>query len=269
MKNYLLFTFISCFFASQTSAQTNLDFEDWTNQGAYDDPTGWITMNFAVSIGGSISCAKHKPHWGNHSMRISHSEVPGVGTIAGFAVQQFECTKRPKSFSFYYIYKGSSLDSATVSISFTKGYSGDPQNTIGETSFILSNAPDWTMRSADILWKNGMIPDSATILIANSTTSIKDTLYIDDLSISMWGVPVSVIAKPDYHIYLDRENHLVLDPSLQKKTLGVTIRNNLGQTVFTQQSDMETIDLCQLPEGIYVYEIMTENHHPVTGKFVR
>lgn len=268
MKNYLLLITCTLFCSIQSFAQTNLGFESWTNMGTYEDPTGWTSSNFLSVLGGTISVVKGPAHWGNTSLSLSPTTFFG-SAVPGFAGQQVYYTKRPKSVSLYYKYNGGTGDSSYFSIDFSKGPTDDSTNPIGFVEISLPKAKNWTRVEADITWNSALSPDSLTLFVSTSENNPNDTLLIDDIGISMFGLAVHQADKPAFNIYLNSMNQLYLDAALVNDNSTIIIRNMLGQAVLTQTVSALAIDLQNLASGTYAYEIISDHNTPVTGKFIR
>ncbi len=183
IKKILIFLFIAISF--ETSSQTNLGFENWTFNGNYYELNDWFTSNLFVSLGSNLSCSRSLPFRGSYSLGICPFKVSTFDTLSGFAIQHFEYTKRTKSLSLSYHYNSRYNDSASIIILFYKGYSKDTNNIIGRSTVYLTKNFNWTTKSGDITWKNNLMPDSATITISNSQRNNKDTLFVDEITLTV------------------------------------------------------------------------------------
>ncbi len=249
--------------------QSNLDFENWTNQGTYDDLDNWITANKYSIIGANISCTQQSPKSGNYSLGISPIFLPNKDTLQGFALQKFKYNQRAMSINLYYKYNGLASDSTEVKIEFYKGYSLDTANKIGWSNIYLSKQKTWSYLSSDIIWKNNLQPDSAIILINNSIKNKNDTAYFDDIKLSMFKTNIKNVYTSKHDFFFNNTiKRLTFDKSLEGSDCCVIIRNNIGQIVFKSISNYGYIDLIDLKNGIYFYECISNQFNVFTGKFI-
>ena len=204
LKLILFFTLV---ILGELKSQTNFNFESWKTNTKYTDLVGWNTANSFVEFGANISCNKSISHWGNYGLAISPIYL-GQDTLSGFAMQKFSCSQKPKSVSLYYHLQGIKKDSAEVIVIFYKGNTKDTNNVVGNAIVFLTYQKEWKYKVSDIIWKNSSIPDTAIITILSSKEN--DTLFIDDISFSLWGSSTDNVNLSNQSAYLNSKNYLQL-----------------------------------------------------------
>ena len=133
MKNLLLL-FATLFVFFNVSAQIpNPSFENWDNNGLYDEPTGWFTYNRYFTETGVTLCEKTTQHTdGAYALKLiskysslQKSVWPGWALSSDDTAQVdikwgFPCTHRPVYFNCDIIYDHRGQDVGMVYIKFTR-----------------------------------------------------------------------------------------------------------------------------------------------------
>ena len=90
-----IFTFIvSATLLTNINAQEipNAGFEDWQNQGTYEDPTGWVTSNFLSQLGYPVNVFKvADPYSGNYVIKLQTVDYNNSILAGGGQLQQRIC----------------------------------------------------------------------------------------------------------------------------------------------------------------------------------
>lgn len=194
MKKTLLF--ISMLVAGATSgvAQTipNAGFESWTG-ATPNEPTGWGTANallagFAVpgtTAGDFYAGAKAIVLTTQNGGGTIYPGVAATGTVTANGVKGgIGWTSRPTSLEGFAKYLPTGLDTAIISVIFTK-WNGTSRDTIGEGVLeITTGYSTFGAISVPITFTNFSTPDTCQIILASSdsTGAVGSALYVDDLS---------------------------------------------------------------------------------------
>ncbi len=202
---------------TQIFAQTpvNPGFENWTNVIIFNEPTGYVSSNYASIILGSGGLPRANvfksttKHTGTYSAKLeSYAQnagdstgipgimITGVLDLANTTIKPgFPYAGRPAEFKGFYKYaQGVSPDSgiATVSLMKSNAVTGN-SDVVGVGFVVLNNSANFKEFSTPILYTSNEIPDTAIIIISTTSTFSLDTsellnapvgtvLYIDDLS---------------------------------------------------------------------------------------
>jgi hypothetical protein len=247
------------------SAQSNLSFENWNVNGLYEEPNDWSTSNVLSKIGGLVNCNKGTPHWGQYAVALSAS---GINDIPAFVAQSFAIDKRIGSIRFFYQYSGTIADSAAVLVLFFKGRK-IIDSLVGNLTYYLPYNRSWTMVEEDIVWLNSQIPDSATIIVSTSKKQNSDTIFVDDLSLSVYKVNLTTS---------NTNNAILIYPNPVKGQFTVELKGSDGEIIkqvsiidiqgrIVKQQEVsimkQEISMEDLENGIYTVQVQTSKRQIV------
>jgi hypothetical protein len=206
-----IFTLMSvCFLIwhANGSAQTNLNFENWTG----NEPNGWSSTNSITQpSGGDASVFKYStdPAQGSFSVRMVTGDCPECPNFSilgpfgpptplpnpfggGIQLGSFEnpgipYTQKPISVDFRYKANPGANDACGFQVELTRYNPGtDEDETVGEGYFVVSTeVPDWTTVNIPIVYYSNLTPDRLNIWATSSIGSIPDlsALGVPDLPI--------------------------------------------------------------------------------------
>jgi hypothetical protein len=284
MKTKIIWVVMFMILATTNFAQNpfnNGGFETWVDKGDYQEPQYWYTLNSLVAFGydqGSVSTTD--AHSGANAAKLTSQssqfqDIPGLlasGPVLSpsgdvdFSQIKFAFLSRPKSLVFYYKYAPADGDSCNFYMAFTKWNTSTQQtDTIGEASFQKGDSVnDYTKVEVDIDYYSSAQPDSAFMIITSSIDGFNplagSVLFIDDLAIT-------------YNTGVN--NTYIIDvvttyPNPVKDVLHITTKSKGGLKVrlttlsgiemlnFTTQKSESEIDLSGFSNGMYLFEITTD-----------
>jgi len=222
------------------SAQTNLNFENWTG----NEPNGWVSSNATTQAAGGAQTVFEEianPGQGTASVKMVTGNCPdcpnfnifgfpaplpnplGGGIQLGtFDTPGIPYTQRPISVDFRYKSNPMNNDAGGIHIELTK----DDTITIGEAYFEANTqVTNWTNMNIPIVYYSTLQPDRIDIYATSSIGSIPDLSAFGSPSPSDLGIPVPVAGS---EFYLDA---IVMNlPSCAGFDLSVTGTNetNIG-----------------------------------------
>lgn len=293
-KQFLFISFIcaTSFINAQSQALPNGGFENWTNQGAFEDPQYWATMNF-YSISGAPATAfkSTDAHSGTYALKLKTltAEVDGeMDTIRGIALlgsfnisngentigQSF--TQRPDSLVGWY--KLTSVNNSPFFI-YSKlskwNTSTNATEDIGETLFQGAANSSYVRFSVPIIYANNKTPDSLQILISNSLDSnvITNELLLDDLKFIYNNTSTVGIAENTVKIQLSPnpvmdQLHIQSDQPVER----ISVKDIHGKRVFDlsgNNSEYYQVETAHFSPGIYFCELYFTNGSSKQVKFMK
>lgn len=269
-KYKLTVLFLVCL--NSAFSQTNYGFELWTKQSQYEDPDYWQSSNQLSTSVGSLSCYKTtNSHNGNYSLTVVPFYMQQISkTFPGYVLQVMPIAKRINSIGLYYKYYNynSNNDSSYFAVSFYKGRV-DNNHKIGSCITYLKSNAQWMNIKSNIIWKTNETPDTMLIYFSTGIHSTIDSLIIDDIELSEYSANIKLPQLYSTKTYLNSQNELVLDSSLSENFHEVIIRNSIGQTVLNIKTSSRTIDLKNLEQGTYTFEIIDDTKRVFSGKFLK
>lgn len=280
--------------SSGTNAQVifeNGGYESWVDNGGYQEPEGWFSLNQLTQFGIDPSVTMTTiAHTGNKAALLTTIEnstqnVPGLlssGPLmnsegdVNFDQAKIAFSARPVGFTFAYMYAPGVGDTCSVYMLLTKWNSAlNKADTVAEGRFASRDSVmTYTVKMIDFDYYNNQIPDSAFIIISASKNGFEPvpgtTMYIDDFYLRyMTGLT-------DAHL---NDSKVKLYPSPVASVLHVeglstgstlSIFNTLGVKVAEQHITTveEGLNVASLTPGVY-YVVATEGKNSYTRKFVK
>lgn len=255
-----------CFFLSKANCQINLNFELWKT-GNYYDPEGWLTSNHFTDFGANFSCNKSTMAYeGIFSAQLNSVKVPDIDTIPAFIIQKASISQRINSVNFFYQYTGGNLDSPFLQVLFYKK-SISETNVIGECIIYMGSNSKWTELKQNVKWKSTENPDSVTFYICTSQKNLDDTLYIDNINLSLFNVKNEAVKISPFAV-VSRDKRLAFFKLKDFKNSFIRLSSSSGVTVLEQKIGFETIDVSFLSSGVYFYEIISGTGTTNFGKIL-
>jgi len=284
-KIYILLFSILSAPAVHSQALPNPSFDNWTNQGSYDDPNNWNTLNSITSAFGVITvqmASGADVHSGAAAIKLITQLVLGqnanglatTGTInvAGQTVDGgIPYTLRPDSLTGWYKCAPQGADFGFVDFSLLDAQGTD---TVGFAHFQTPNAAvtTYTRFSIPINYHNANTPAlSRCVMSSSAGTSavLNSMLIIDDLELifNPNGIREDVPLKSSVQ-FIPAQNKLMV------------FSNASGQIVITDLTGKKVIErrvkkgnsefvIETLPVGLYLY-ILSDDYtgQNFTGKFI-
>lgn len=242
------------------------DFENWETikdssamagvSYTYEKPdTTWMSITdlFSLLFTGTALPAINKStdsHSGSYSMRLAAPAAESSNLVG-----QIFYSARPTQYSGYYKYDGSVGDSLIVSV----GGNGDTS-----TIALLPPATNWTPFSVAINYNTVNVPDTFTVLFNltnNGATSIN--AWLDDLCFG--NLPTGInesSSNNNITIYPNPVKDQLTINAENEKIKSIEIMDVTGKIIpiangITQNTI--TINVADLPKGLYFLQIQTEN----------
>lgn len=202
MKKHVLFiAFVCALNTLNAQSFPNGGFENWTNQGTYEDPQYWTGFNMMSMFGAEETAIKStQAHSGNYALKLITSisdiggdgemdTLPGIlmlGTtdiLNGTGTTGYPFTQRPDSLVGWY--KLVSPDNTPFHLEFSStkwdAGSGSPE-TIGVATYEGQASASYKRFSVPISYSGSALPDSIQAFIGTSVDgSVTNELYLDDL----------------------------------------------------------------------------------------
>lgn len=292
-----IFTIVSVFLISSVVAQTtaNGGFESWTTvpatfpAPAYDECDNWNSLNSLTSALGVITCYKATAgadvHSGSSAIKLVTKQAgsqianglvtTGTVNVATSSVSGgVPYTLRPDSIIGWYKCAPMTGDSGFVEIQLLG--SGGDTDTIGYAIFRTpgTNVTTYTRFAVKINYRNAnpvvkslwilSSSRSNTVHIVNSTLFLDDVQLGSDLFLSVDEPTLSAITVGPNPT---SENLIIKNPTSLKASF--VLYNVMGSVVEEEKlnSSITSLDVNQLPNGIYIYSITGMNGFVVkTGK---
>lgn len=196
------------------NAIPNPGFENWTNQGSYDDPDGWGTLNSQTSALGIKTVLKSTSvHSGSFAINLVTKHItfinqtaPGIAGSNGVFDQNCSCfiggvpyNLRPDSITGWFKYSPVSTDTASVEITLSK-WNGTSRDVVGSVKFTQSTAvTTYTQFKTKINYSLTTDPDTMVIILLASWTGAtssnnNSSFFVDDLALTFPSTPLSATA---------------------------------------------------------------------------
>jgi hypothetical protein len=277
---------LSLAFATTVQAQNipNGGFENWTSQGSYLDPDGWLTCNMVSwSLANMLTCEQGSPGVvGAYFVKVSDRFLTGAGMQQGSitvgvpgSFPAFPFTGRPDALNGFWQYHPQNGGSdGVVNAALTRW------NSVTHQREYIANAPihataeidGWAAFSSPFLYYSDEYPDSAIVSISATNASAGDgtSIWVDELSFgNVQGVeetsaPVLFTLWPS-----PATDRLHIDASSAIAEVVVRdVRGRvMGQAGFS--STTATLEVGDLPTGIYLAQVRLADGRVAVRRFTK
>jgi hypothetical protein len=293
MRKTLLFItagLLSCL--SYGQMLPNMGFENWETIGTYAEPMDWNTANECSAQISIVSVTESNDvHSGGSSARLETKDFLGVLKVNGVVttatmicdpsnpgqVGGYSETARPDSMVFWAKYAPVDIDTAYCQVLFF-GEGGNTDTISNDKFNVVGTVSDWTRFSFPINWLTAENPTMASVLFNSSWGNgnlnqgfAGSVFFVDDAEWTMTE-PESISEEEAQKWKLTPNpvsNFLTVSGSASGGQLDVF--NTTGKLVggWNLEAFQSTIDLSDLPVGLYLYQLTTRNNEPIkTGKFL-
>lgn len=291
MKKQVVFIAFCCAF-STGNAQTfpNGGFENWTNQGIYEDPSYWSGLNLMSMFGAELTALKSTDsHSGTYALKLVSSisdigndgtvdTIPGMlmlGTtdlINGTGTAGHPFSHRPDSLVGWYKLVSPDNSPFVFEFSSTKwDANSNMQETIGVAHFEGQPSASYIRFSIPINYSSGALPDSIMAYIGTSMDgSATNEVYLDDLSfvynstasIDEQGIQAQIFPNPV-------SDHLTIQSDIPVER--IVVKDLQGKQVVVQWGNSTTVQLetNHFSQGVYVCEVYLSNGTSQHMKFIK
>ena len=272
----------------------NADLESWIDSGTYEEPEFWTTPNPFTSLAGVVTVSKSEDAYsGTYSARLETKDLigglyqaPGMLTYADFNVDfqtgEFSfsgglpMTETVDYFSGMYKYTGVDKDSAAVVIISFRHPEGEEADTVGSGFVFLHDAEDWTEFTVKMIPISDNQPDTFNVIILSSgSTELKagSVMFVDDLSISLI-TGIEEQSESDLHVDVfpnPVRNEVTFNAHSNDNDRSIAIYDMTGRMVRSVSFNGEklSIDMSDLPEGVYAYHISRNNSLLKSGSLIK
>ncbi len=303
MKKIVFIITISALQISNSIAQPNGGFEDWTPQFSFENPDGWETLNFLSLLNPPNPLSAFKAvgidkHSGNYSLKlktvyINNRPIFGDATIDSLIGDStsaafsgtiylspvsykigFPYTGRPEKLEFWSKYApvGNDVGSGAV---FLKKWNGISSDTIAFGLVVISSTPSYTLFDVNLEYRLSSIPDSALIVFAssmsNTTARLNSTLYVDDVEFKGWvGIEESDPYVDKIKIFPNpaKENLTIIAEIEEAENIRIIDVSGKIVSESKIQKYHANIKTDLFAEGIYFYQVLNNKEGILTtGKF--
>jgi hypothetical protein len=244
-----------------TTALPDYSLENWnvfTNESA----DGWYDLNAIQSSLVTPSVTKTTDaHSGNYAVRMVNkiSSLSGDTTISLLGLTPFDGTNPaipypgaiPTTFSGWYKYSSSNLDTAIIQIVFYEAGAA-----VGFGVLELTDQAAYTQFTNSLIIFG--VPDSIQVNVITGSLA-NSVLYLDDFSLSGGNVSVNEMSLIKTAIYPNPANNEINVYS--DSEFDFEIMNALGQIMLKQinNSELQKVSLVDLPAGTYFMKIQSNN----------
>lgn len=275
MKQLLTIGVLAMTFYAGAQPVPNGGFETWTNQGTYEDPNNWASLNFFTLFGAPATTTKvTSVHSGNYAVKTetimadldqdgqTNDTLPGttflgsVDFINQIAVNGAAFALRPDSLVGWYKYTPGGSDALSITVMLTK-WDGTTTNTVADGAWSSSTTVgSYTRFHIPLTYSTSDTPDSVQIMLSASsnTATPGSQLWVDDLQFitnAAAGV-ATVSATPALQFYPNPADKTL--SVIVAKSTTVEVYNALGmhlETVKANASDVVTIQTANYKNGVY------------------
>lgn len=240
----------------------NNGFEAWNSS---TDPKDWQTVNDLLPMG-FIACYQTSNSYEDSSalfmktIDLDGMLVPAVaslGTVGmGFTEGGIPYTAKPESLKGYFKHQ-SSGDPVSLFVQFFN------QGTeIGSGSWTTSDSiADFTMFEAPITFSSALNPDTMNITIITDQFTLGSSITIDALQFEFAPVVVNEVEYNSIQVY-PNPCYDYISIKTDKNINSLEVINLSGEKILLEEIKGTTkkIDLRNLPKGLYVLKIDSENN---------
>jgi hypothetical protein len=266
----------------------NSGFESWTNQGTYEDLADWNTLNPLSSALGVITATKTTGadvHTGSYGLKLQSKSVlgtirPGVLTTGVINVANstigggVPVNSRPVYLSGWYKYAPVGIDTALISVVFTKWDAvGDSQIIIGVGGFTeTGTVSTYTPFSVEIDYRSADVPDTALIIItsgSNLAPQLNSALIVDDVDFSYTAVGIlNRVAIEPISFHPNPAQGFVTFTNYNAQQLNILSLE--GKLVFTTEltAGQSRVDLKGFTKGLYILNAVDAKGNVRYGKLL-
>ena len=260
----------------------NFSFENWTNNGTYDTPDNWSTLNSITSANSLYTASKGVP--GNPgstylkltSKMINGTAVNGVATCGELdpitlnPITGFPFSQQPKSFSGNYQFMAAFP--GVIRVSLTKWNTQlHRRDTVAYIDQQLSGMEmSWKAFNLNFIYMNSEIPDSCLILMKASgfTPYNSDYLWVDNLrftgdvaglnDVEVTPSVFTISPNPTADFIEIKLN------DLKTTTSKIELIDLKGTTLISKEIDPfifnHTIDIRSLSKGNYIVRLISDSY---------
>jgi hypothetical protein len=290
-KQLLIIAFVGALSTLNAQSFPNGGFENWTNQGTYEDPQYWTGMNMMSMFGAEETAIKStQAHSGTYALKLITSvsdigndgemdTLPGIlilGTsdiLNGTGTTGYPFIHRPDSLVGWYKLISPDNDPFQLQISATKWDAGNAsQETIGATYYQGQPSASYVRFSIPIVYTDNSIPDSIQAVIGNASngSGVTNELYLDDLSFiynSTAGLEEQTVQIRLYPNPVNAELFIQSDQPIQQ----IFVKDLHGKQVFEGKTNTEfyQLETGDLTPGVYFCELNFSNGLSQRLKFIK
>ena len=280
----LLLSALGAFSIAPAMAQIpNGGFENWTNMGSYEDPTGWITFNSITSLAGvSASCAKGSPgavgsFYATVTTRsTAFGMMPGIISVGDVNTGNtgFAYTSRPSVMTGQWQYGIQPTDSGFVAVVFTKWNSStQSSDAIGGGAVpVTGTVNGWQAMNVPITFDQPGNPDSAFVIVASSVSAPVDGSFIkiDALALSGAAAIGEQAEASDLRLYPSPASDM-LHVEAREAISSVDVIGTDGRLVLHRGVEGKNVDLgvADLSPGRYLLQVRWTDGNLTVRTFVK
>lgn len=253
----------------------NWDFEYWTG----NLPNDWFFEYSNLPLQDMPDLPFYNNNYGylsNQSIAISEVVLESGNIRGEIYTDKFAVTTRHKTLEGYLKYQPEHSDTATITVHMYAGNDVVGTGVFPKTRFHTHYDDYWKKFVMLIAYVNDeVIPDFAKITISSTTATQKSAsvLMVDKLSFDGDYLPVEEQQqKHEYSLYPNPCNNEVLLVNHELHTACVWVIYNItGKVVLHGNFDkpVQHISVSQLPKGIYLFAVYTQNSEITTFKLIK
>jgi hypothetical protein len=290
-KQFLLVALLGATSFVKAQSFPNGGFENWSNQGTYEDPQYWTGMNMMSMFGAEETAIKStQAHSGTYALKLITSisdigndgemdTLPGIlmlGTtdiLSGTGTSGFPFMHRPDSLVGWYKLTSPNNDPFQLQVSVTKWDAGSgSQETIGATFYQGQSSATYIRFSVPIIYTDNSLPDSIQAYIGNASngSGAGNELYLDDLSFiynSTAGIQEQTAQIRLFPNPVNTQLNIQSDQPIQQ----LFVTDLQGKQLFEINTNTECYQLetGDLTPGVYFCELYFSNGTSQRLKFIK
>ncbi|HBS85896.1 MAG: hypothetical protein A2W91_08925 [Bacteroidetes bacterium GWF2_38_335] len=283
-------------FSVYTQILPNPSFENWTNDGEFENPDGWDCSNrsfFSIISFNPVTKESSDPFHGSFSAKLEtiqestgeeYVKMLGVLTLGTFDVDIISRTakitggkpfnQKPTALTGYYKYVPIENDSCDIRIGLTKfNPATQTSDTVGMGRMTSGLTPGWTRFEIPVDYSSSDEPDTLNIVFLSSDTSIFNVgsvLWLD--SISLDGVNSIEEKTPDrFSVFPNPASKLITIISPRENSMKEIKITDLNGKIIMQQQISGTKNDVELPElnpGYYFIDYYLNGMHSGSVKIL-
>ena len=274
MKHLLFFFSFLATFAIQAQQIPNGSFENWVQVASGEEPANWgeFTTQFYYDLGLSIDgliVKSEDAYTGSYAMELRSKEITLLGateTVPGFALlnlknadldhARMHINSNLLSLSGYIKQDVAGLDTSSIVVYV---YLGDSLTGLGAQAFHASTV-DYTEFDIPIIYFGPKAGDSVEVWIQVGGNIPGNVMLTDDLAFNYETPPTAILEETNSSEMIAYPNPFYDKLSIELKlstSKEFTIYSTRGELVMfgNLNSDINTIDLSNLPPNIYFLKI--------------
>ncbi len=297
IKKLLSLSAMVALISANSIAQTNMGFETWgPTTTSTSNPTGWETFNLG-NYGGPTSTTAEtaSPGAGAKSAKlitttgyaallgVGNDTIPGMVSLGGDllngkALGGVPYTLKPSSIDLLFKSTPTGGDSCLFVAQLKHFDAASGTNIIDGQAYLIVNTTvsSWTSYNAVFNYVTSSTPDTLVMYALSSFSGNGSvahpgsTFWIDGLVINgATGIQQTALSGNKIAVYPNPASSSIRIALNDNEATSINITDITGKVVKTKNvtSNVVSIDVENLPVGLYIYQVMNNNNVVYSSKF--